>query len=203
MKKFFMIILVAMFVFCAASCGDVQSTTATTATKKPTYWGSSVNYDGVIPDLEYKTFEEYCESVTVVVKAKMTEMRGAPNDCFRFVFKVNEVLVGEAEETINVIVYDKLQSVRTPDGVFDFICESGPDLNVDDEYLLMLMKTEDETSEFNPYYSWKYATVINLDFLEKSEMYCQSLAPHIKGIDMNTCTKEELTEYVCNLIENK
>ena len=46
--------------------------------------------------------------------------------------------------------------------------------------------------------------VINLDDIPKSEMYNEPLALHAKGIDVNTCTKEEIIDYVLELVgDNK
>jgi hypothetical protein len=70
-------------------------------------------------------------------------------------------------------------------------------------YLLMLKKDSSVYySKKQTFYYTAYATQISLDNISESRMYGESAKRHITGIDIDTCTKEELIEYVRELVKN-
>ena len=213
LKKIISLIICAATVIGVSACANTEDRSTTTASKVPNIHiptGSTsvnVSQNGNMQSHSYKyiSFEENLEEVNTVVKAKLVSIADCGDERVKFTFNVNEVLLGKAEETIDVVVTAWLGFLAAPDGrpiyfandsVFteyvDGVEENG-------EFLLMLIRSEDVYNKVNPRYQWQRGMIINLDYIPKSEMYNEPLAKHATGIDINTCTKEELIDYVCKL----
>ena len=203
LKKASCFIIAVISVFCITACdsgGSVSTTKNPFGGMQSSHGDGNGkgNYDTIY---EYMSFEETLEEVNTIVKAKLLAIEPFGAKYTKFVFNVNEVLLGDAEETLEAVISETLGHMDTPDGRSIYFSGDNVVLNGDDEYLLLLSMSEDVYSKVCPLYLWKRGMMVNLDDLSKSEMYNESLALHATGIDVNNCTKEEMIDYVCRLTE--
>lgn len=197
MKKIIAILLCIASVFCIAACGSEQTTSSNNKTLQT---GTSGGASAMYP---YRTFEEAFEFVDTVVKAKIKESYKFSKRYDKFVFEVTEVVSGVAGDTIEVFASDMKGNFFANGHSVNFY-ENGVIFNEGEEYLLLLGMNYDVYCKINPMYFLRFATAINLDNLPESKMYSEPLALHAKGIDVNTCTKEEMVDYVIKLVgDNK
>ena len=233
LKKVIALILCIAAVCSLIACGNIETpsnlegisadgynTVETTAKKPPFIFGTAT---GEVPpnggngsgngnnfgsnqavSFSYKTFEENFESIDTVVKAKIKKVSLFGSRYTKFTFDVTEVLRGVAADTIDVYA-SSLQGTFFASGRGNvYFYENGITLNEGDEYLLMLTMGSDVYCKVNPRYHFQLGMIINLDNIPESEMYNESLALHAKGIDINTCTKDEIITYVIELVgDNK
>lgn len=216
LKKIISLIICAASAFCITACSNTENqSTSTSSTTKPILkppsftdsnsGNTSTDGNKYAYSYSYKSFEENLEEVNTVVKAGLVSIADYGDERVKFTFTVNEVLLGKAEETIDVIVTNWLGFLAGPDGSQIYFSNDGvfSDIHYDNEdfgeFLLMLVRSEDVYNKVNPRYQWQRGMIINLDYIPKSEMYNEPLAKHATGIDVNTCTKEELIDYVCKL----
>ncbi|MBQ8404182.1 MAG: hypothetical protein IJX55_07145 [Clostridia bacterium] len=205
MKKILAILLIISTVLSFASCGNVSNNNSSkvefsSAWSHPLQGGYGDTY-------AYATFEKYCSEVTDVVVATFVSSNSFGKDHIKYTFQVNEAILGDAAGAIEVIVPKLSGNVVTYGGRNVNFLESRINAVVGNEYLLALNKFADIYSNPNVYYNWSYATAINLDNISSSEMYNESLALHTTalhtaGIDINTCTREEIIEYVRGLTKD-
>ncbi len=196
-KKLVSLILCVASIFCVAACGNETITKSNSlATGSSLGSGSSALYP-------YRTFEEAFDYVDTVVKAKIKGSYNFSKRYDKFTFEVTEVVSGVAGDTIDVYASD-LKGHFFANGHSVNFYENGVTFNEGDEYLLLLAMNSDVYAKVNPMYLLRFATTINLDNLPKSKMYSEPLELHAKGIDVNTCTKEEMVDYVIELVgDNK
>ena len=205
LKRIFAIILCVISVFCIISCGNMENTSTT---KDPLFInnGGTVSHNspngeghGYAASYDYLSFEENLEAVDTIVKANLISISNFGNEYVKFTFKVNETLLGEAEDTVNIYASVMQGALGSPHGYPIYFSEDAVTVMEDCEYLLLIIKSEDVYSELSPRYGWQRGMIINLDDIPASEMYNEPLALHATGIDINTCTEEELIDYVCEL----
>ncbi|MBQ7290838.1 MAG: hypothetical protein IJW76_03820 [Clostridia bacterium] len=200
LKKIISLMTFLALLVSTVSCGYVGKEDLTTGWSHP----NNPSQEGYSATYAYQTFEEYCTSnfVTDVIIGTLVNFGEFGNDHVRYTFQVNEAILGNANGMIDVIV-PKLQG-NVPEYTkeklrFD---ESYIPAGIGIEYLLPLRKTVDLYSTPNIYYTWSYATAIILDDVPSSEMYNDLLYSHATGIDIKTCTREEIIEYVRELTKN-
>ena len=206
MKKLFKnitcIMIAVMVVLSVVSCAGVSSQSTSQSTLKSTTRPripAGPSWDTEVP---YVSFEEYCGRVTTVVKAKIVEIADYRENSVKFTFKVTEKLYGTVEDTIYVVHFKDKYSLSDGKGRNITYSEIDVTLNQNDEYLLALIRSDNVYNYISPKYGWMYGALINLDNLSESEMYNESLSYHISGIDINACTAEEITNYVCDMAKN-
>ena len=192
-KKLVSLMFCIVSIFCIAACGNETTTKS----------GSLATGSSYSPIYIYNTFEENFDDIDTVVKAKIKESYRFSKRYDKFTFEVTEVLRGVAGDTIDVYAIDTKGNIFANGHSVDFY-ENGFIFEEGVEYLLMLRMGSDVYCKVNPRYAFQRAMVINLDDIPKSEMYNEPLALHAKGIDVNTCTKEEIIDYVLELVgDNK
>ena len=215
MKKIIALVLVIFSVFLCVSCNNAISTDETTTTDILSL-GSAIDYLSTTPPVvipyPYLTFEEMCESATDIVVAKLKSADSYGNKHAKFTFQISETIFGNASGEIEVYVPNTPCQVTLRDGMEVYIPGTGQVKTVTfyedsasfsrGDNLLILTQKADVYSTPSVYYAWSCATCVNLDDLELSEMYNLPLAPHVTGIDINTCTREEMIEYVRSLMQD-
>ncbi len=212
MKKIIAFVLVILSVLLCASCDNTAHTEqmATTDIIAP---GSAVDYPATTPPVvliyPYRTFEEMCELATDVVVARIIEPpKEYGENYWKYTIEIRETVVGEASGILELYITSLKCQVLFPNGgrnhnfsELGFESFYGP-LGQND-YLLVLTKSEDvyRTPQVN--YTWSCAALIPLDDLKHSDMYYSGYrelsADHFTGIDTQTCTREEMIEYVRSL----
>ena len=203
MKKIIAILLCLCTVFCMVACDNSK---ISSTTKDPLFdqgnrlpnnsHGGTSGYGAVY---DYRSFEDNLKEVDTIVKAKFVSISPVGDEYVKFTFSVSETLLGKVEDTINIYASVMEGTLGSPHGNTIYFSEDSVTVMEDYEYLLMIIKSEDVYSELSPRYGWQRGMIINLDDISASEMYNESLALHATGIDINTCTKEELIDYVCEL----
>ncbi|MBQ8448413.1 MAG: hypothetical protein IJX27_05740 [Clostridia bacterium] len=190
----------------ASTTATPLSTTGTDTTssiQRPAYSTSPHHSSsGSATSISYESFEEVTSRyVDTIVKAEIVSVSSYGDDHTKYVFKVNEVLMGDAEGTIDVLIVNRTDLIPGPNSERIYYKHNGVIFYDNTEYLLLLSKSGTVYTKIYPYYVWIRGLVINLNDITLSEMYNQPLANHATGIDINTCTKEELIDYVCELAE--
>ena len=198
MKKIISILLIILTVLSVASCESERGSIEF----PEVFTGSGNLSSGGHGDAYYRSFEDVCAKATDVVVAKCTGYNGE-----RWEFDVQERILGDAEDKIimsgggNTTIYTTLGG---NDGypVIEYR-ENQIYFDEGETYLLILEKFSSVYYlKGNVYYGTSCATTIWLDNLKESRMYGESAKRHVKGIDIETCTKEEMVEYVRGLVED-
>jgi hypothetical protein len=224
LKKIIALILCIASAICVIACGNIETqstplvttdtdiTDITTARTQGTWGSIGGGHSGGANtnqsfSYSYESFEENLREIDTIVRATFVTISYDGKDYIKYTFKVNEVLLGVAGETIDVLVRDNIGLVCTPDGRCIYFSEIDvfQDYNeaeAESEFLLMLNSTVSVYYNIPAHYGWQRGMIINLDYIHKSEMYNEPLAYHATGIDINNCTKEELIDYVCELTKD-
>ena len=199
MKKILAILLIISTVLSFASCGNERGYIE--FPEVVTEGGNTSS--GWHGDAPYRTLEDVCAVSTDVVVATCTGSRNG-----LFTFDVQEVLLGDAKDKISMHPGSATQiytAFSSNTGEYRSIYYYANQIYFYEgtTYLLILQKSTSVYSLYGSvYYSTMCATTIDLDNLAASKMYNESIIPHIRGIDITACTKEEMVEYVCGLVKD-
>ncbi len=219
MNKIIALMLVVFSVLLCVSCNNTSNTesTVTTDILSP---GSVVDYPATTPPVvliyPYRTFEEMCELATDVVVARIIKPpEEYGEDHWKYTVEVSETVVGEASGVLELYIPTLSCQATTPDGYVLNFGEVGVESylgTIDEEILLILTRKADVYSTPQINYVWNCATVIPLNNLKQSDMYMTGnwggltwfklSTEHFTGIDTQTCTREEMIEYVRGLTED-
>ena len=216
LKKSFCTIMAVASVFCMASCADANATSKTTMDPSTAVSGDSGGCGGEkdtfkSEEIEYLTFEEMCANADYIVVANYVDAIMYSDTYARFTYKIKESLYGD-------LYYDDLS------GVIDICVKAEEDKNymvdingreqcfwedslnhgyVIEDVVLFLTLEENMEGFSSPQYTWRGAPIVNLRDLSKSEMYNESIAEHMTGLDITKATSEEVLTYIKSLIANK
>ena len=195
MKKILAILLIISTVLSFASCGNERG---------------DIEFPQVIEDsgnsdenssYSYWTFESLCEYTVNNIVVATFNGTGYLCGRKRYDFSVEENVFGETPDEIKVCISNDIITFEHDDRTIsdnssELIFEEGK------RYLLVLSNFTDVYSDLGNYYIWRCGLQIDIDNLKDSKMYNESLALHMTGdIDINSCTKEEFIEYICDIVE--
>lgn len=219
MKRIITLALLTISVLLCGSCTNSNYTDHTETTDN-LISGSVVDFPDTTPHViatyPYRTFEEMCELATDVVVASMTKSpEEYGEDHWKYTVEVSETVVGEASGVLELYIPTLSCQATTPDGYVLNFGEVGVESylgTIDEEILLILTRKADVYSTPQINYVWNCATVIPLNNLKQSDMYMTGnwggltwfklSTEHFTGIDTQTCTREEMIEYVRGLTED-
>ena len=204
LKKIISLVICAASVLCIAACDNVELTRGNVEFPEVIGPAGNNKFPGLSSsshgDVFYRSFEAACPEFTNVVIATST---GMDSDSY-WTFDVQESIFGETEDKICMSMGSSLKLVTSLGGGYGITYyENDKFFETGETYLLMLKKDSSVYySKKQTFYYTAYATQISLDNISESRMYGESAKRHITGIDIDTCTKEELIEYVKELVKN-
>ena len=204
LKKIISLLICAASVLCISACDNVELTRGNVEFPEVIGPAGNNKFPGMSSsshgDVIYRSFETACQEFTNVIIATST---GMDLDGY-WTFDVQESIFGETEDKICMSRGNSLKLV-TSLGVGYSITyyENDKFFETGETYLLMLNKDSSVYySKKQTFYYTACAIQISLDNISESRMYGESAKRHITGVDIDTCTREELIEYVRELVKN-
>ena len=215
MNKIIALVLVIFSALLCVSC-DNTSHTESTVTTDILFPGYAIDYPATtaptVIATPYLTFEEMCENATDVVVARIIEPpEEYSDDYWKYTIEISETVVGDASGVLELYITSLKHRVYFSEmDKTHYFTELGPETYYgplgQNDYLFILTKSESvyRTPQIN--YTWSCATVIPLDNLKYSDMYHSQInfidLNPFTGIDPTSCTRAEMIEYVCSLVED-
>ena len=206
LKKSLAISLCAATVFCAASCGDVQSSTSETTHKNPSISIIETRppNETVITDFEYMTFEEMCAEADYIVVANYVDAVNYNDDYAKFTINVKEAVYGDISGQIDIYLKDSEAFKTSLDGREIQFRESAYVVQEKTDDVVLFLKYEENPEGLGfPVYTWQCAPTVNLTKLGMSQMYNEHISHHITGIYFTVSTPAEVLEYIRTLAAQK
>ena len=206
LKRLIILMLILCFLLCACNTAnneESQSINSNESQQIENGFQITNNNASII----YTTFEEACQLANIIVVANYVGSKPFGESGIVHEFLVKEKILGNTEDEIHIYIQDVNLSVfndkeTTANVYVSHYNQKDILFNSNAEYLLVLNKVIELYSEMT-LYTLINETIIRLDNLSLSEMYCSSIAPHAKGIEFtNKIAREEMISYVKNITKD-